>query len=189
VAIDAPEIFSMKSKRVACAAVAAVLTFGLAFTAHADDPAQLERAISQANVKLPDAIATAERHAGRGHVVKAEFKVKGEGAGFYDIRVLGADNAVTDYRVDGETGKITRANLISTHGPVNGIDPEALQNVQTPLSSAITAAEESSGGKAISVDTDHGGGQVRYSIKVAKADGSITKVTVNGSNGKVAAVE
>jgi uncharacterized membrane protein YkoI len=165
------------------------MTFGLAFTAHADDPARLERAISQANVKLPDAIATAEQQAGGGHVVKAEFKVQGEGAGYYDVRVLGANNTVTDYRVDGETGKVTRANMVSTHGPVNGIDPEALHNVQTTLSSAIAAAEESSGGKAISVDTDHGGGQVRYSIKVAKADGTSEKVTVNGSNGKVATVQ
>jgi uncharacterized membrane protein YkoI len=179
----------MKSKFMTCAAAAAVMIFGLASTAHAGDPAQLEHAISQAKVKLTDAIATAEQRAGGGHAVKADFKVKGEGAGYYDIRVLGADNSVMDYRIDGVTGKVLNATMVSTHGPVNGIDPEALQNVQTPLSGAISAAEESSGGKAISVDTDHGGGQVRYSIKVAKADGSISKVTVNGSNGKVATIE
>jgi uncharacterized membrane protein YkoI len=165
------------------------MLFGLAATTLADDPAHLEHAISQANVKLTDAIATAEQRSGGGHVVKADFKVEGKGAGYYDIRVLGANNSIADYRIDGVTGKVLRATRVSDHGEVNGIDPEALRHVQTSLGSAITAAEQTSGGKVIGVETEHGGGQILYSMRVARADGSTEKVTVNGSNGKVASVE
>jgi uncharacterized membrane protein YkoI len=178
----------MKSNALAIAAVVAMI-FGLSSTASPQGAAKLEEAISHANVSLKDALQTAEQQSGGGHTLNADFKVKGEGSGYYDVRVLSDEGKVAQYRIDGSTGKVIEATTESAPSKVNGIDPSALRNAQTSLSDAITTAEQSSGGRAIGVTVNPGAGQVRYAIKVARADGGTEKVTVNGSNGKVASVD
>ena len=66
------------------------------------------------------------------------------------------------------------------------IKPDQLENAPTSLKSAIKTAEAQSGGKAVDADADRNGDTVRYVVKVAKADGSMEKVKVNGADGKIA---
>jgi uncharacterized membrane protein YkoI len=176
----------MKSNPLAIATVAAAMILGLSSAARSQGPAELEQAISHANVSLKDALQTAEQQAGGGHTLKADFHVKGEGSGYYDVSVLSDNGKVAQYRIDGNTGKVIQSTTEPAPAKVHGLDPSALRNVQTSLPDAIATAEQSSGGKAIGAAVNQGGGQVLYAIKVARADGGTEKVTVNGSNGKVA---
>jgi uncharacterized membrane protein YkoI len=179
----------MQSKILAISAVAALI-LGLSPAVHSQGAAQLERVISNANVSLKDAIQTAEQQAGGGHALKADFNVQGEGSGYYDVRVLSDDGRIAQYRIDANTGKVLKSTADTAPAKVEGgIDPSAVRHVQTPLADAIATAEQSSGGRAVGVEVNQGGGQVRYAVKVARADGTTKKVTVNGSNGKVASVD
>jgi uncharacterized membrane protein YkoI len=49
--------------------------------------------------------------------------------------------------------------------------------------------EAQSGGKAVDADADRDGDTVRYTVKVAKADGTTEKVKVNGADGKIASAK
>jgi len=152
----------------------------------ADKTAMEDATLKNANVSLTQAIGIAEKQ-GSGQAISADYAAKKGKMGDYDIKVLSSDGSkLTKYRVSPATGKIAEASNEPFEKVFTRIKPTDLQNAPTSLKSAITAAESQSGGKAIDADTDRTGDSVRYTVKVAKADGSTEKVKVNGADGKVA---
>jgi uncharacterized membrane protein YkoI len=169
-------------------AVVASLVMGLSVAgAQATDKAAREDAtLSNAKVSLIQAIAIAEKQ-GSGQAVTADYAPKSGKMGHYDIKVLSSDGAkLTKYEISPATGKVTEASNEAFEKMFTMVKPADLQNAPTSLKSAITAAEAQSGGKAVDADTDRKNNSVRYTVKVAKADGTTEKINVNGADGKVA---
>lgn len=171
-------------------ALLGALALGLAVTgAQATNAADEEQTLSNAKVSLTQAIGIAEKQ-GSGQAVSADYKPKSGGMGDYDVRVLSGDGKkLTSYRVNPNTGKVTQASREPFQKLFTHIKPTDLQNAPTSLKSAISTAESQSGGKAVNADTDRTGDTVRYTVKVAKADGTSEKVQVNGADGKVASAQ
>jgi uncharacterized membrane protein YkoI len=172
-------------------ALLAAVALGFAMTgAQAADKASREDAtLSNAKVSLTQAIGIAEKQ-GSGQAISADYVGKKGSMGNYDIKVLSSDGQkLTKYRVSPATGKISEASNEPFEKVFTRIKPTDLQNAQTSLKSAITSAESQSGGKAVDADTDRTGNTVRYTVKVAKADGTTEKVKVNGADGKVASAK
>ena len=174
-------------------ALAAALALGCAVSvSQAANAAREDQALSEAKVSLTQAIGVAEKQ-GSGQAISAEHESKHMGKdkmGAYEIKVLSSDGTkLTKYEVDPMTGKVTEASNEPFQKVFTRIKPTDLQNAQTSLKSAITTAESQSGGKAIDATTDRTGDTVRYTVKVAKADGTTEKLKVNGADGKVASAK
>ena len=175
----------MTTKATALLAALA-LGFAVSGAQAADKAAREDATLENAKVSLTQAIGIAEKQ-GSGQAISADYVGKKGTMGNYDIKVLSSDGAkLTKYRVSPSTGKISEASSEPFEKVFTRIKPADLQNAQTSLKSAITAAESQSSGKAVDADTDRMGNTVRYTVKVAKADGSTEKVKVNGADGKVA---
>ena len=174
----------MRTKAIA---VLAALAMGFAAMAtQAANPAREDHALSNAKVSLTQAISIAEQQ-GSGHAVSAEYEPKKGAMGHYEIKVLSSDGLkLVKYEVSPSTGKVTEASNEPFQKMFTRLKPESLENAPTSLKTAITTAESEAGGKAVSADTDRDGDQVKYTVKVAKADGTSEKVKVNGADGKVA---
>jgi uncharacterized membrane protein YkoI len=174
-------------------ALLTAMALGCAVSAsQAANPAREDQALSEAKVSLTQAIGIAEKQ-GSGQAIDADYTPKHTGKdmmGYYDIKVLSSDGTkLTKYRVSPMNGKITEASSEPFQKAFTRIKPTDLQNAPTSLKSAITTAESQSGGKAVDADTDKTGDTVRYTVKVAKADGTTEKVKVNGADGKVASAK
>jgi uncharacterized membrane protein YkoI len=171
-------------------ALLAALAMGLALTtAQAENAMGEDQMLSHAKVSLNQAIGIAEQQ-GSGQAISADYVSQKSSAGRYDIKVLSSDGSkLVKYRVSPSTGKVTEASNEAFEKVFTRIKPEALQNAPTSLKTAITTAEAQAGGKAVDADTDREGDQVRYTVKVAKADGTTEKVKVNGADGKVASAK
>jgi uncharacterized membrane protein YkoI len=172
-------------------AMLAALALGFAVTGAqaADKAAREDATLSNAKVSLTQAIGIAEKE-GSGQATSADYMAKKGTMGNYDIKVLSSDGSkLTKYRVNPSTGKITKASNEAFEKVFTRIKPTDLQNAPTSLKSAITTAESQAGGKAVDADTDRSGDSVRYTVKVAKADGTTEKVKVNGADGKVASAK
>jgi len=171
-------------------ALLAALAMGCAVTAApAANAAREDAALSDAKVSINKAIDIAEQH-GSGQAVSADYVAKKGSMGRYDVKVLSSDGSkLTKYRVSPNTGKITEASNEPFEKVFTRIKPHDLQNAPTSLKSAIKAAEAQSGGKAVDADANRDGDQVRYTVKVAKADGTTEKIRVNGADGKVASAQ
>ena len=168
-------------------ALLAAAAMGFAVSAaQAADPAHEDAALSNAKVSLNEAIGIAEQQ-GSGQAISADYKAKKGSMGAYDIKVLGSDGKnLTEYRISSSTGKVRKASEEPFEKLFTRIKPADLQNAPTSLKTAIKTAESETGGKVIDADTDRAGDSVRYTVKVAKADGTTEKVKVNGADGKVA---
>ncbi len=176
--------------RTRLTALLMAFALGLGMTAaQAANAAHEEQALSDAKVSLTQAIGIAEKQ-GSGQAVSADYKPKSGTMGYYDIKVLSSDGSkLTKYRVNPSNGKITEASNEAFEKVFTRIKPTDLQNAPTSLKTAITTAESQSGGKAVDADTDRTGNSVRYTVKVAKSDGTTEKVKVNGADGKVASAQ
>ncbi len=170
--------------RSALIAVSFVLATG---AAQASESAVHEaQALSKAKVSLTDAIHMAEQR-GNGQAISAEFEFKKGRPGYYEVKVLRNDGKkLTQYDLNANSGKVTEASNEEFEKLFTRIKPASIQNAPTSLSRAISTAEERSGGKATDASVDRDGDQVKYTVKVAKADGTTEKVKVNGADGKVA---
>jgi uncharacterized membrane protein YkoI len=168
----------------------AALAMGFAVTAtQAADAAREDATLSNAKVSLTDAIGIAEKQ-GSGQAIAADYMPKKGAMGHYDIKVLSSDGSkLVKYRVSPGTGKVTEASNEAFEKVFTRIKPDQLQNAPTSLKSAIKTAESQTDGKAVDADADRTGDTVRYTVKVAKADGSTAKVKINGADGKVASAQ
>jgi uncharacterized membrane protein YkoI len=175
----------------ATALLAALALGGAVSATQAANAAREDQNLSEAKVSLTQAIGIAEKQ-GSGQAIDADYAAKhgGKAMGHYSVKVLSADGKkLTKYEVDPLTGKIIEASNEAFEKVFTRVKPTDLQNAPTSLKSAITTAESQSGGKAVDADTDKSGDTVRYTVKVAKADGTTEKVKVNGADGKVAAAK
>jgi len=178
----------MKTKATTVMAAVA-LGFAVAGAQAGDKAAREDATLNNAKVSLTQAIGIAEKE-GSGQAVSADYMGKKGTMGNYDIKVLSSDGSkLTEYRVSTGTGKITKASNEAFEKMFTRIKPADLQNAPTSLKGAITTAESQAGGKAVDADTDRTGDSVRYTVKVAKADGTTEKVKVNGADGKVASAK
>ena len=177
----------MTTKATALLAAAAL---GFAMTgAQAADAAREDATLTNAKVSLTSAIGIAEQQ-GSGQAVSADYMPKKGAMGHYAVKVLSNDGTkLTEYRVSPATGKVTEASNEPFEKMFTRIKPESLENAPTSLKSAIKTAEAQSGGKAVDADADRDGDQVRYTVKVAMADGTTQKIKVNGADGKVASAK
>jgi uncharacterized membrane protein YkoI len=176
-------------KRQAIAMLAA-LAMGFAVTAsQAADAAGEDATLSNAKVSLTQAVGIAEQQ-GSGKAIAADYMPKKGAMGHYDIKVLSSDGSkLTKYRVSPSTGKVTEASNEAFEKVFTRIKPDQLESAPTSLKSAIKTAESQADGKAVTADADRDGDTVRYTVKVAKADGTTTKVKINGADGKVASAQ
>lgn len=172
-------------------ALVAGLALGCAATAsQAADPAREDATLSATKVSLSQAITVAEEQ-GRGQAIDADYVPKQGGTvGLYDVKVLSNDNKqLLDFRINPNNGRVVKATRERFVKVFTRIKPEDLRNAQTPLKGAIKTAEAQTGGKAVMADTDRDGSSVRYTVKVAMADGTTEKIKINGADGKVASAK
>jgi uncharacterized membrane protein YkoI len=171
-------------------ALLAALAMGFAVSAaQSANATHEEAALSNAKVSLNQAIGMAEQQ-GSGQAISAEYEPHKGAAGHYEIKVLSSDGTkLVKYRLSPNTGKVTQADNEPFEKVFTRIKPNSIQNAPTSLKSAITTAEAQSGGKAVDASVDRDGDQVKYTVKVVKADGTTEKIKVNGADGKVASAK
>jgi uncharacterized membrane protein YkoI len=178
----------MKSKATV---LLTAITLGCAVTAsYAADPAREDATLSNVKMSLNQAITVAEEQ-GRGQAIDADYIPKsGTASGMYEVKVLSMDGKkLLDFDINPEDGRVLKATRSRVEKLFTRIKPADLQNAQTPLKGAIKAAEAQTGGKVVMADTDRHGDAVRYTVKVAKADGTTETINVNGADGKVASAK
>jgi uncharacterized membrane protein YkoI len=171
-------------------ALLAAVAMGCAMTvAQAADAAREDAVLTNAKVSLTQAVGIAEQQ-GSGQAVTADYTAKKGAMGHYAIKVLSNDGTkLTEYRVSPASGKVTEASNEPFEKMFTRLKPESLANAPTSLKTAIKTAEAQTGGKAVDADADRDGDQVRYTVKVALADGTTQKIKVNGADGKVASAK
>jgi uncharacterized membrane protein YkoI len=169
-------------------AVMAAITVGCAVTASFaagsvhEDPA----APTRPKVSMNQAITVAEEQ-GSGQAIDAQFLPKSGANGMYDVKVLSMDGKkLLDFNINPADGRVLKATREHVGKLFTRLKPKDLEDAQTPLKGAIKAAEAQTGGKVLMADTDRHGDTVRYTVKVAMADGTRQTINVNGVDGKVA---
>ena len=177
----------MKSKATA---LWMAITVGCAATAsYAAGVAHEDELRSHARVTLNQAITVAEEQ-GRGEAIDAGYIPKSGAIGMYDVKVLSMDGKkLLDFNINPEDGRVLKATREHVGKLFTRLKPKDLEDAQTPLKGAIKAAEAQTGGKAVMADTDRHGDTVRYTVKVAMADGTTQTIDVNGADGKVASAK
>jgi uncharacterized membrane protein YkoI len=165
----------------------AVITVGCAVTAgYAAGPVHEDTVPGRAKVSMNQAITVAEEQ-GSGQAIDARFLPKSGATGMYDVKVLSMDGKkLLDFNINPDDGRVLKATREHVGKLFTRLKPKDLEDAQTPLKGAIKAAEAQTGGKAVMADTDRHGDTVRYTVKVAMADGTTQTINVNGADGKVA---
>ncbi|HKT71834.1 MAG TPA: PepSY domain-containing protein [Steroidobacteraceae bacterium] len=175
--------------RIHTATLAALATVFAAGAAQADSTKTEARNLSDSKVSLTEAIHMAEKQGG-GQAISAEYETHSGTLGYYEVKVLSNDGQkLTKYDLDTNTGKITEVSNEAFENLFTRLKPTAVQNAPTSLSRAITTAEQRANGKATDAEVNRDGDQVKYTVKVARADGKTEKVEVNGADGKVASAK
>lgn len=166
------------------------ITVGCAVAAsYAAEPAREYEMLSHARVSMNQAITVSEEQ-GSGQAIDAEYIPKIGTMGLYDVKVLSMDGKkLLDFNINAENGRVLKATREHVQKVFTRIKPADLQSAQTPLKGAIKTAEAQTGGKAVMAGVDRHGDTVRYTVKVAMADGTTETIKVNGADGKVAAVK
>lgn len=164
-----------------------VITVGCAITAtYAAGSAHQDPVPGRPKVSMNQAITVAEEQ-GSGQAIDAQFLPKSGATGMYDVKVLSMDGKkLLDFNINPEDGRVLKATREHVGKLFTRLKPKDLEDAQTPLKGAIKAAEAQTGGKVLMADTDRHGDTVRYTVKVAMADGTTQTINVNGVDGKVA---
>jgi uncharacterized membrane protein YkoI len=174
----------MKSK---VTALMTAITVGCAATtSYAANLAREDAMLGHARVSINQAITVSEEQ-GSGQAIDAEYIPKSGSPGMYDVKVLSMDGRkLLDFNINPENGRVLKATRERVGRVFTRIKPADLQSAQIPLKGAIKTAEARTGGKAVRADTDRQGDTVRYTVKVAMADGTSQTIKVNGTDGKLA---
>lgn len=147
------------------------------------------QSLIQAKVSLTDAIRIAERD-GNGHAISASYELRSGNPPYYEVKVLGQHGGkLTRYDLNPNTGKVNASSDERLEKVFTRLKPTSIENAPTSLSRAIETAEERAGGKATDATIDRDGSQVKYSVEIARLDGTTDKVKINGSDGKVASAD
>jgi uncharacterized membrane protein YkoI len=111
---------------------------------------------------------------------------------FYAGEQTALDHCPLDPHITG-TGRFA-AKVQNTHNElleklVSRITPDSLRRAPTTLTHAIALAQEHSGGRARSTDVDRKDDRIEYNIETVKLDGTLHKMRVSATKGKVIADE
>jgi uncharacterized membrane protein YkoI len=180
----------MKTKsRLGIVFVMATALF-FAATAQASQSAKHEaEELGRLKISLIEAIIAAEKEGG-GKATSAEFQFKRGNPAFFEIKVLSADGKkLTRYDLDPKTGKVQDSHNELVEKLISRLTPDNLRLTPTTLTHAITLAQQHSGGRARSADVDRKDDRLEYNIETVELDGTLHKVRVNASDGKVIADE
>ncbi len=151
------------------------------------DAAQEARKLSAVNITLAEAIRTAEQQID-GHAISATFDTTHGDEGRYEVLVLSPDGRrLTRFDLDAYNGAVAAEWNHSLSLVYPELSPRSVQDTRTTLANAIATAEQQAGGKAIDAALGGTGGQMMYSVDVARPDGSTQKLEVDGSDGRIAA--
>jgi len=176
----------MNAKVMLAAFAAAALVGG---AARAADTQKEVREIASAKVSVTDAVRRAE-HEGNGKATSVEFKTESKGPGEYVVKVLSNDNTkLMGYRINAANGHIVSAGNEPVEKFFTHVKPEEIASAQTSLSRAIDEAEQQSGGKATYAAVERNNNHVLYDVKLAKDDGSTSRVKIDGSTGHLASAK
>ncbi len=176
----------MNAKALLAAFAAVALVSG---AARAADTQKEVREIASAKVSVNDAIRRAERE-GNGKATSVEFKTESKGPGEYLVKVLSNDNSkLMEYRINASNGHIVSAGNEPVEKFFTRVKPEQIASAQTSLSRAINEAEQQSGGKATSAEVERNNDHVLYDVKLAKDDGTTSRVKIDGSTGHLASAK
>jgi uncharacterized membrane protein YkoI len=167
---------------------AAVLLF--AATVQASQSAKHEaEELRRLNLSLIEAIIAAEKEGG-GKATSAEFQFKRGNPAFFEVKVLSADGKkLTRYDLDPHTGKVKDTHNELLEKLISRITPDSLRRTPTTLTHAIALAQEQSRGRARSADVDRKDDRLEYDIETVKLDGTLHKMRVSATEGKVIADE
>jgi uncharacterized membrane protein YkoI len=167
---------------------AAVLLFTATLQASQSAKHEAEE-LRRVNLSLIEAIIAAEKEGG-GKATSAEFQFKRGNPAFFEIKVLSADGKkLTRYDLDPHTGKVRDTHNELLEKLVNRITLDSLRHTTTTLTHAIALAQEHSGGRARSADVERKDDRLEYDIETVKLDGTLHKMRVSSTEGKVIADE
>ena len=153
---------------------ALALTSGIAF---ADDKAEVEMLL-KAPHDISAAIKAAEASVG-GSAMSASFD-DDNGTGAYEIDVSNAGRK-TEVTVDATTGEVIDSRD-------DGSDKYAVDLTQLggDLAEIVADIESETGGKVMSIDTEHDNGQFSgMEIEIANSDGTTQEFWMNATDGKL----
>lgn len=171
-------------------AIAAVLGLGWTTSAAkaAEEKASEYTVAVTAKVTAAEAIAIAERATG-GHAVKLDIDDE-NGTPLYEITTATQDKVASAF-IDPTTGTVVRAadkGLIARVFEREDRDAmKQLQSLPTSLATAVTTAEQQTGGRAYQAEYEDEDDTNVFEIKVVK-DGATRKVEIDAATGKVAKV-
>lgn len=173
---------------VAIASAIAVGAVGFASIAKAEkENAGEMAAVLNAKTSVIQAISTAERQVG-GNAVSINVDHE-KGAYLYKVRVVGSEK-LSEVFIDPATGNVIRAEdegaVARTHSE-DQAEFTKLAGAGTTLTSAVTTAEQQSGGKAIEAAFGIDNGSLLFEVEVAK-DKTMHKVMIDPATGKVVKV-
>lgn len=167
--------------------IAGVAGAGIAGTRENDERKQL-LAVLGAQTSAEQAIAIAERQTG-GRAVKLEVG-REKSTYLYEVKTA-AGGTITEVLIEPGTGQIVRSEVEDALGRLLDWEDwgDAVRAAALPIAmtSAIAAAEQHSGGKAIEASLEDEDGAETYEVEVAKEDG-VQKVSID-TTGKVVKME
>lgn len=168
----------MRSNKIlAATALASLLVGSAAFAGTKED----FDTVSKAKHSLADAISAAEKAAG-GKAVDGKFETE-RGVSKYEVTVV--QNGKRDVlNVDPTTGQAVKGKEKDA-GSGDQKDVQAIASAKTTLASAVSAAEQQNGGKALEASLDKQNGNPVYDVKLANGD-KTQKVRIDANTGKVA---
>ena len=179
----------MNRSRTLSAIAAAVIAFGASGAALASpkggEEAQEIATVLGAKTSIAQAIAAAEQKTG-GRALQIDVD-KASGAYVYEIKTLSKDK-LTEVLIDPASGQILKTRSEGLIGRLlereDKADMARINSAPTTLATAVTAAEQHVGGKAIEASFDGEDGHAVYKVEVAK-DNAVKKVRVNAQTGAV----
>ncbi|HTV49628.1 MAG TPA: PepSY domain-containing protein [Steroidobacteraceae bacterium] len=176
----------MRTQAILTALAGAVL---VCVSAQAANLKQEAQQLDRAKVSVTDAIREAERQ-GNGRATEATFHSSTHGAGDYVVKVLSSDDRkLMSYRIDAGTGHIVSAGNEPVEKVFTHLKPEQIDSAQTSLAHAIASAEKQAGGHATYAAVEAHGDHLVYDVKLAKDDGSMSRIKVDSSTGHLASAQ
>lgn len=179
----------MIRSKIVPAAMIAALSLGSAATALAatgeSEGSREIAAVLDAGTPIADAVAAAEQRTG-GKALKAGIEAEDK-ASLYKITTVSKDR-VTEVFVDPATGKVVRTEDEGMIDKLFGEDDDAgLVKARATLVSAIAAAEQKVGGKAVEAGFDGEDSAARFEVEVVRGK-IVQKVIVDGTSGRAVKV-
>lgn len=173
---------------------AAVITLGAMAATYATaregaNPEEIAAALA-AKTTLTQAIASAEQQT-VGQAIKIRFEDR-HGSPKYEVKVITKEDKLSEVSIDPTSGKVLRAeseelfSQLFNHGEVS--EAAKLKGGKITLASAVAAAEQQLGGRAIEAGYENENDRSQFHVVVAR-DHAVSEVKVDSNTGKVVKIE